>query len=182
LRARRRRALTPTLLLLLPLLALALTLALAPDPSTAADKRRSAREWASTLTAGKLRQLEHEEWRAMDELSGNPKMQPDMVFAHLKEGLPKLEEQRLAGTWHALLHGVGVPVQIFDGGSPSTWVVTVNRAEQARTVMDFLVEQPEVMRAVFKTTERWNLPRYQTEYESHARREAASRATREKEL
>ena len=114
----------------------------------------------------KLHQLEKEENEAMKKTLGDelPPAKPAMIFVYFDPKLNKNEMQILGIKFQGQLQSGGIPIQIFETGQ-NDWVVSTNRAIDAYQVVDYLHQQPEVMRTTLNAHDRWNLPKFKKEYD-----------------
>ena len=140
-----------------------LLLAFAVVQKTTAKK--TAKEWAE-FNRKRLHQLDEEERKEMTKSLGNdvPIEKPGMVFATFGPEYTKKEKDILAQKFSGQLMSAGVRVSIFETGE-NQWVLATFRTFDTIEVVKYLRQQSEVMKTTIDTTDHWNLPKYQKEFE-----------------
>jgi hypothetical protein len=143
--------------------------------------RKTAKEWAA-FNNEKLFKLEQQAKKELEELGDvAPEPKPGLIFAYFKNGfLQEKDSSKFGQKWASQLATEGIKSSVYEAGN-DTWVIATHRKQDAYIVLDYLMSQPEVMRTTFESADRWNLPRYQEQYEEHLVKRAEEKKKREED-
>ena len=157
----------------------------APTPASAATKKKSQAEWSKELAGDeKLGQMLFKEHEMDNAVLGELKVDaPALVYVHFPRGvdLKKHELDALATRWMGMLQSAAVRVSMWGAGKGSM-LCTAYREKDVPQVVEFLLQQPEVMRVNYQYRDWWVLPKYQKEMEEHNRREAKRREDERRQM
>lgn len=138
--------------------------------------KKTNKEW-NALDKNAIQKMHVEEHEALKALGDEVQIdKPGMVFVTFREDTSRREREQLARLWQDQLMTAGIKTSLFptDGNG---WLLTTLRNGDNFSVLQFLLSQPDVMKASLDNMDQWNLPRYQKEYEA-AQQERANKRRR----
>lgn len=149
-------------------LVLLLVLACLPI-STLAAQRRSQSEWNKRLNdEDDYRGMLLKEHKMDEEVLGKVEVaQPAILYVTFPPGtkLEKKAADDIATRWSGMLQSAAVRVSIWGAGE-SQLMVAAFRETDVSQVVEFLLQQPDVMKVTHQYRDWWNLPKYKKEMEA----------------
>jgi len=122
------------------------------------EAKRSVKEWEEVVSNDKLREQFQEEDKLAEESLGMAfkAEKPAMVFATFPPGTPKHEMTEHTRRYQGMLQSGAIRTSIFQSAE-NQWCITAYRTNDAWPIMQFLHEQPEVMKATYEYQDLWQL-------------------------